>query len=81
MAGNCLKWDGIITVFQIWGDWDMKIGELGIRGFPIGSCKTRSPGLVCIIQIYSLKKHNTNYIMEGPVIKSNVITVRKYSLI
>ena len=44
MAGNGLKWDGLITVLGIWGVWDMKIG--GIWGFPIGSGTNKSPGLV-----------------------------------
>ena len=42
MAGNGMKWDGLITVLGIWGVWDMKIGGLGIGGFPIGSSKTRA---------------------------------------
>ena len=46
MAGKGLKWDGLITVFWVWGVWEIQIGGLGIGGFSIGSGKTRSPGLV-----------------------------------
>ena len=44
MAGNGLKWDGLIIVLGIWDLRDMKIKGLGIGGFLIGSVKTRSPG-------------------------------------
>jgi len=45
MAGNGLKWNGIITVPGIWGVLDLKIRGLDIEVFPFGSGNTRSLGL------------------------------------
>ena len=46
MAGKGLKWNGLITVFWIQGVWDVKNEGFWIEGFPIGSSKTRFPGIV-----------------------------------
>ena len=51
MAGNGLKWNGIITVLGIWGVFDLKNGGLDIWGFPFGSGKTRLPGLVFLFLV------------------------------
>ena len=45
MAGNGLKWNGIITVPGILGVLDLKSRGLDIEVNPFGSGNTRSPGL------------------------------------
>jgi len=56
MAGNGLKWNGIITVPGIWGVLDLKIRGLDIEVFPFGSGNTRSPGLVFGFCFKEIKK-------------------------
>ena len=51
VAGNGLKWNGIITVLGIWGVLELKTGGLAIWGFQFGSGKTRSPGLVFLFLV------------------------------
>ena len=49
MAGNGLKWNGLITDLGILKVWDLKTGGLDIGEFPIGWGKTGSPGLVFFV--------------------------------
>ena len=59
MAGNGLKWNGIITVPGIWGVLDLKIRGLDIEVFLFGSGNTRSPGLVFGFCFKEIKKSIT----------------------
>ena len=56
MAGNGLKWNGILTVPGIWGVLDLKIRGLDIEAFPFGSGNTRSPGLFFGFYFKEIKK-------------------------